>query len=198
MKILAFFDLHCRGDLLEKLVARANKPDIDVVVMGGDISIFGECLHESMKMLSNIKKPVLVLHGNHESADEMDAYCEQYKTFIFMHKNSWEKDGIIFLGYGGDGFSRTDAEFRKVAREWRNKFGGKKLVLLTHGPPYGTKVDLMPTAGHVGNKDYSKAIERLQPKLVLCGHIHETEGLKDKILKSTIINVGWKGMVLDV
>ena len=58
-------------------------------------------------------------------------------------------------------------------------------------------LDFVPEK-HVGNKDYRKFIERVNPKLVICGHIHETVGLTDKIGKTKVINPGWEGIVVEL
>jgi Icc-related predicted phosphoesterase len=77
-------------------------------------------------------------------------------------------------------------------------------ILVSHAPPYGTKIDLAPaldknlqyvTRGgyvvfeHVGSKAVRKIIEKYQPLLGLHGHIHESKGY-DKIGRTLIINPG--------
>jgi Icc-related predicted phosphoesterase len=56
-------------------------------------------------------------------------------------------------------------------------------VLLTHGPPYGAG-DRLPNHSmslnpeqRVGDEALVGAIERVRPKVVLCGHIHEDRGM---------------------
>jgi len=77
-------------------------------------------------------------------------------------------------------------------------------ILVSHAPPYGTKIDLAPaldkdlkyvTRGgqvvfeHVGSKAIRKIIEKYQPLLGLHGHIHESKGY-DKIGRTLVINPG--------
>lgn len=64
-------------------------------------------------------------------------------------------------------------------------------VLICHNPPYGT-LDKIHSGKHVGSKILRKAIEKHQPKLVLCGHIHEAKG-EAKIGKTKVINLGCCG-----
>ena len=87
--------------------------------------------------------------------------------------------------------------FRKLAREWYGTYNGQNLVLVTHGPPYGTKIDVL-NQRQVGNLDFRKFIERLKPKVVICGHLHETAGVMDEIGETKIINPGWDGMVVEL
>ena len=65
MKILAFVDLHENQTAWKKVKEKAK--DVDVVVCAGDISIFEHRLSHFLKELNNLKKPVMMIHGNHES-----------------------------------------------------------------------------------------------------------------------------------
>ncbi len=103
----------------------------------------------------------------------------------------------MFLGYGGGGFAMEDPLFRKIAREWYGHYNGRKIVLVTHGPPFSTTLDLLGER-HVGNRDYRKFIERIKPKLVIAGHLHETAGKTDMIGKTRLVNPGWEGMVIEL
>ncbi len=49
-------------------------------------------------------------------------------------------------------------------------------VLLTHGPPLGVG-DMTAHRRAVGCEELLKAVERIQPKLHVFGHIHEGAGL---------------------
>jgi Icc-related predicted phosphoesterase len=76
---------------------------------------------------------------------------------------------------------------------------GKTDILLTHIPPYGfldkvtSKFAPNDWQGkHAGSKAILDYIKRYQPKLVLCGHIHEAKG-KVKIGKTKIYNLGCCG-----
>ncbi|HLC71262.1 MAG TPA: metallophosphoesterase [Candidatus Nanoarchaeia archaeon] len=198
MKILAFTDLHADKKLLHDLVLRAKKKDVDLVVCCGDFTIFGRGMRLVLEGLESIGKPIYLIPGNHE---EKKGLLEQ-SLEGFSHCHSLhEKDAVvgdyIFLGYGGGGFAQEDAAFRAIARKWYGKYNGKKIVFITHGPPYGTKLDLLPM-GHVGHKDYHKFIERIKPKVAISGHLHETVGAVDVIGKTKLVNPGWDGMVIEL
>ena len=56
MKILCFVDLHGDKSLLKKLIKRAKKDDIDLVVMAGDLTVFETGLRYFLRKLNDIKK----------------------------------------------------------------------------------------------------------------------------------------------
>ena len=62
-------------------------------------------------------------------------------------------------------------------------------VLCPHAPPYGTKCDRLRTGEHVGSAALRALIDREQPDLVLCGHIHESRAI-DEIGPTTVVNPG--------
>ena len=43
-----------------------------------------------------------------------------------------------------------------------------------------------------------KAINQFKPDLFISGHIHEAEGLSEKIGKTKVISVGKKGKIIEI
>ena len=123
--------------------------------------------------------------------------CEKYKNLIYFHKKFYEKENVVFAGYGGGGFALEDKKFEKFARKIKKKREGKKLILVLHGPPYGNKTDMI-LGQHAGNKSYTEFIKQEKPMIVICGHLHENEGVQDKIGKSLIVNVGPEGKFFEI
>lgn len=197
MKFLTFVDLHEDKAVLRELVKRASKDDIDFIVCAGDISTFGRGMKFILRQFDKIGKKFYIIPGNHESPKELNEALTEFSNCIGFHCNTFTKGDYIFLGYGTDGFSLEDPEFRKVARNWYSKYKDKKIILVTHGPPFGTNLDIIEEK-HVGNKDYRKFIERIKPKIVIAGHLHETAGAMDTIDKTKLVNPGWEGMVIEL
>lgn len=199
MKFLAFSDIHENFDLLKKLIARSKKDDIDFVIVAGDFTEFERNMRSIFKYLQTIGKPVYVIPGNHEEGDAYKEMIKEYPGCINVDRSALELDEYVLLSYGGDGFSLEDPEFRNLSREWYGKYKEKKVILLLHGPPARTKLDYLEhLKRHVGNRDYRKFIERMQPKLVICGHLHETAGMIDEIGTSKIVSPQWEGMVIEM
>lgn len=197
MKFLAFVDVHLDVAAVKALAARAQKADIDFLLCAGDLSQFGKGFREALEVFSTCQKPFYMIPGNHETDALLTEAENTFSFFHNLHRKAVQIGSYIFLGYGEGGFALEDPAFRKLAREWYGMYNGQSLVLVTHGPPYGTKIDRLNDR-QVGNHDFRKFIERLKPKVVICGHLHETAGVVDEIGETKVINPGWDGMVVEL
>jgi Icc-related predicted phosphoesterase len=62
-------------------------------------------------------------------------------------------------------------------------------IFCPHAPPMDTACDRLRSGEHVGSAVIRTFVEREQPELVLCGHIHESRGV-DEIGRSRVVNPG--------
>ncbi len=198
MKFLVFTDVHEDKKMIDSLLKRASEDDIDFIICCGDFSEFGRGMKNILTKFDNLGKKMYVLPGNHEEpVSEFLTILSKFDNCINFHEQDFEIDGYVFLGHGAGGFAQQDPEFRVLARKWYGKYKGKKIVFVTHMPPYNTKLDKLEM-GHVGHIDYRKFIERITPKLAISGHLHETVDISQKIGKVQYINPGWKGKVIEL
>ena len=201
MKILAFTDIH--GSLLAlrriEQKVKAQKPDL--LICAGDISIFEHGIVGIMRRLNKLNKKIIIVHGNHEDASTFRRCSNLFKNIIFIHKNYFTKNSTLFLGYGGGGFSVVDREFDKISKtKFKKIINGnkdKKIILVTHAPPYRTKLDKL-IQGHCGNKSIRNFVEKNKIDLLICGHLHENFGKEDRIKKTKVINPGPFGKIIKV
>jgi hypothetical protein len=193
--LLAFVDTHGDMEALRKLKKKAVKAEL--VLCAGDLTIFENHLRAMLKEINSFDKPVLIIHGNHEAENHLKEECKKHSNLIFLHEGFYEKDNIVFAGFGGGGFSMRDDKFDRFAERIRKKREGKQLVLLLHAPPYGNNTDRIMHE-HAGNKSYRDFIRQEKPLLVVCGHLHENEGAQDKIGKTLIINPGPEGKLIEI
>ena len=200
MKILAFTDLHLSSIAFKKIKEKVKKQKPDLLICAGDITIFEHGLEFILNKLNKIKKKILIIHGNHETYTVLRKLCKKYKNLIFIHKKYYKQDNHIFFGYGGSGFAliepgfyKTGEKFQKIIR--KNK--DKKIIFITHAPPYGTKLDLI-VGSHCGNKTFRNFVSRNKIDLYICGHLHENFGKKDHIKRTHILNPGPYGKIIKI
>jgi hypothetical protein len=65
----------------------------------------------------------------------------------------------------------------------------KKLIVLSHTPPFGTKVDLAYLNSHIGSRSVRRFVDEKKPFAVFCGHVHEAAGI-DYIGETLVVNPG--------
>lgn len=199
MKILAFADVHGNRRILYKLVENTKLHKPDFLVCAGDISNFGWGLEKLIRNL-DLGIPILVVHGNHETLEEIAQLSKKFEFLINLHGGVFEKEQILFMGCGGGGFALEHEEFEKMRgffeREIKNH--QKKSVLITHIPPRDTRLDEVSFGHHIGDEAVREFIEKNQPDLLICGHVHECAGRSDQIGKTIIINPGPGGKIIEI
>ncbi|MBW2968835.1 metallophosphoesterase family protein [Candidatus Woesearchaeota archaeon] len=192
MKILSFTDTHENLTALRRIEKQASKAD--VLVCAGDITIFETHIDAMMKRLGKIKKPILIIPGNHETPAVLRKYCSFYKNMRFIHNKLYKFQEYYFLGWGGGGFSQIEKEFEKLIK--KTNIHGKKVILVTHAPPYNTKLDVI-SKKHYGSKSITRYIQKNKNIILhICGHFHENQGRQDKINQTKIINPGPAGEII--
>jgi len=199
MKLLAFTDTHGSLLALRRIEQKVKTQKPDLLVCAGDVSIFEHGIFGIMRRLNKLDKKIIIIHGNHEDDSTFRKLAKIFKNVIFIHKNHFIEGNVLFLGYGGGGFSVVDKEFENIAK---NKFKkiiqknkGKKIILVTHAPPYKTKLDKL-VQGHCGNKSIRNFAEKNKIDFLVCGHLHENFGKEDKIKKTKVINPGPFGKII--
>src|SRR3989344_2532192 len=66
MKLLVFTDTHNSRKALKNVAALCRKQEPDAIVCCGDISIFEMNLGKTIRFLAGLKKPLIIVNGNHE------------------------------------------------------------------------------------------------------------------------------------
>ena len=193
MKILAFSDVHGDLNYLREVYKKSKKENPDIIICAGDLLNFWRYSSKIKKMLESLDKLTLLIHGNHEDPKLIDRLCS--KNILNIHKKIFTFNEYNFFGYGGGGFEQEDKEFEININKIKDKLND--WILITHAPPFNTNLDLIYDY-HVGSKSIRKIIERFQPLINICGHLHENFGIKDNINKTKIINPGPLGEILKI
>jgi Icc-related predicted phosphoesterase len=194
VKLLAFSDLHRDVEQARLLVESARAAD--VVIAAGDFASIHKGLEETIEPLRSIDKATLLVPGNNETEDALREACEGWEAATVLHGQATELDGVSFFGLGaGVPVTPWDWSFDLTEEEAEAKLAGcpEGGVLVVHSPPKGY-VD----GRNLGSEAVLRAIERAQPQLALCGHIHECWGEEATIGRTRVINLGPEGTLVDV
>lgn len=196
MKILAFVDLHGNLTNLKKLEAAAKRENPDVVICAGDFTLFENHIEQILNRISCLGKRILIIHGNHETEAVLRKLCSYYENIHYLHKRMFLIDDYLFVGFGGGGFEAVDSGLEKYSDSIKDRIKDKKVILVTHAPPYKTKLDLLGRE-HCGNKSITNFIRQNKNiVLLICGHFHETWKAEDRIGNAFVINPGPSGKVI--
>jgi len=198
MRILAFSDLHCDLDQAARLTEMSA--EADVVIGAGDFASIHERLEETIDALSGITTPTVLVPGNNERLDALQEAAASWDAAVVLHGNSTEIGGQTFYGLGG-GIPVTpwswsyDLEETEAEAKLADLTGDA--VLVVHSPPKN-HCDAAGDGLHLGSTAIAAAIERAQPKLAVCGHIHESWGERSNIGDTEVANLGPSGTYFEV
>lgn len=196
MKILFFTDTHSSKRMVKKIIDKSKK--VDFLVCLGDISFFEQGLKLILQDLDKIGKKIIMLPGNHEDEITLQKLCEKTKNIIYMHEMILEIGDVLFVSYGSGGFLIEDTRFDEFINEHKLEImNAKKVVLLTHQPPFNTKLDLI-YGKPVGNMNIKDFIVEYKPILAVSGHLHDNFNKKEKIGNTLVINPGPYGKIINV
>lgn len=197
MRVLAFSDLHCDQEQARRLVSLSRQADL--VLCLGDLANVHQGLRPMIEILQEFSCPCLLVPGNNETDEELREACRGWSKAQVLHGESTEIGGIRFFGLGGGipvtpwswSFDLTENQAREILK---NCPAG--CVLLVHSPPKG-HVD-QSGERHLGSEAILEAIQRKNPFLVLCGHIHESWGKESQVGLTQIRNLGTSGTWLEL
>lgn len=175
--------------------------EADAVVVCGDVSNFGYGLREVCEVLSGFEGEVVVVPGNCDLPRQVEDVCEEF-GFTYAHGRLVKVGDVKVAGVGGSTRTPFATPFELSEDEIAGLLSGfsgiDDLVLATHCPPHGTKVDKVFSGMHVGSKAIREFIERERPPLCLCGHVHERGGEEDRLGETRIVNVARRGSLLEL
>lgn len=193
MRILAFSDLH--RDLGQAALLVELSTGADVVIGAGDFASIHDGLAETIDALAAIEVPTVLVPGNNETEDALREAAASWSAATVLHGEGTEIDGVSFFGLGAGvpitpwnwsfDLSEADAAELLVGCPERG-------VLVIHSPPHG-HVDSSRTGDHLGSTAILATIEAKQPRLAVCGHIHESWGERSEIGRTDVANLGPKG-----
>lgn len=198
LKILATSDLH--GDIraVRRLAERAYRENVDLVVIAGDITQFDSDSENMIGPFLEKKRKVLFVPGNHDSPATAEFLAEKYGITNLQHYPVTYK-GVGFFGCGGANIGLNQLSEKEMSIYLKKGFASvkdtEKKIMITHLHPEGTTIEKM---SFPGSSSIRKAIEDFQPDIHICGHIHEAEGIEEKVGKTKVFCVGSQGKIIEI
>ncbi len=196
MKLLVVSDFHGSIEAAHKTAAKTKETQADVIVVCGDVTHFGSVkdAERILAPLTTLELPVFFVAGNCDPAQLAEA---QVSGAINLHEQCHRLDTVSFMGLGAAPSSRfyswfemTEAKIMNALMQTADRCPeSRSLVVVSHTPPKGTKVDRAFSKIHAGSASLRAFIEKRKPTIVFCGHIHEAKGV-DRISDTIIINPG--------
>ena len=199
MKILAFGDIHGDTKLAKELSEEADKQNVDYVIICGDLAGLEGSLSN---LIGLFNKSILIVPGNHENDSMIDFLSKRYKALNLTHYPLISMDNKIgFFGNGAvniGAFGSSEIEiFSELKESFEKIKNADRKIMVTHTHPSGTLIskftNLIP-----GSTAVRRAIDELNPDLVLCSHVHEAEGIEEEINNTKIISIGRKGKIIEL
>ena len=184
--------------------------DVDVLVGAGDfanvrhgIEITIDILRQTRKMTTSTGSVQAVfVPGNSESVEELQAACGGWPEAHVLHGNHVKINGVTFYGLGGGipitPFGSWSYDFSEAeATELLKNAPANCDVLVSHSPPFGA-VDVDSSGRKLGSTAVRQFIDRVQPKLVVCGHIHASAGERVDLGETAVVNAGPGGYIFNL
>jgi hypothetical protein len=205
MKIIAVGDIHMAPEYLEKI---PGIEESDLVLLNGDLTNYGgkQEVRQVLNRALAVNPRCLAQFGNLDKP-EVNTYLEDLG--INLHGQArLVDDRVCLVGIGGSNFTpfSTPSEFSEAEISTLAKAVYRQgmeyvslaeplykrkipILLISHTPPYNTRLDRIRSGKHVGSTAIRNLIETYQPALCVAGHIHEAKGT-DAIENCPIVNPG--------
>jgi uncharacterized protein len=193
VRIIAFSDVHSRFDQVASALRRAGPAD--AVIVAGDITQFGTPADVDRAMaLWRPLAPVLMAVAGNLDSPEIERHLEDIG--VSLNARCRQVGDVAFLGCSaspisiGTPYEIPEENIAERLRRASEQCSGNVpvQVLVTHAPPQGV-LDRTTTGVHAGSESVRHFVQREQPLLVICGHIHEAYG-QDWLGETLMVNCG--------
>jgi len=195
-KILAAGDFHGSSATAKRLANKAEKEKVDLVILTGDITGIVET-EDLLKPFKQKNQKVVFVPGNWDESTTAKTLSKLYGVKnIGEHYVKYGNVGIFGIGSPDWQLNLNEEKtFKKLKQDFDKIKNLEKKIMVSHIHAAETLSEL---SGFEGSQALKKAIKEFQPNLFISGHIHEAEGLSEKIGKTKVISVGKKGKIIEI
>jgi Icc-related predicted phosphoesterase len=177
MKICTLADTHGRH-------RRLTIPDCDLILFAGDMSNIGEegIIEDFNEWIGELGIPTIAIAGNHDLT--LERYPVETAALLtnmtYLRDEATEFEGLKIYGspmarkIGGWAFGYKGVT---EAMHYWNQIPENTDILLIHGPPEGILDKGGYEMEHLGCPYLLARIGVVKPRLVVYGHIHESNGI---------------------
>ena len=194
MRIAYVVDVHDRFEAVPEALAGVGP--LDVLLVGGDLTTFGSPAdaERAIELWRPLASRLLAVAGNMDSP----AIDERLAALgVSFDGRGTVIDDVGFAGVSAAPLSPLHTPYELSEDELRRRCEtglgevrrARIRIFCPHAPPFDTACDRLRSGEHVGSSAVRQVVEREQPDLVLCGHIHESRGA-DEIGTSRVVNPG--------
>ena len=196
MKIVAASDLHLDSTCRAAFLRQAETADL--AILAGDLAQRRQGLTDFVEPFEAIAGKLVMVAGNNESLDELRAAT----SATVLHGETANRDGVAVAGIGGaippihvPTFQSYNIE--EDAAEALLDQIHEADILISHSPPHGIG-DVFDGHISMGSAAVRRAAERLRPKLLLCGHVHDCWGTRDMLGETRVANLGPVPVIFEI
>jgi len=196
LRILVLSDFHGRKEAFLEAADKAKRLGAEIIVICGDITHFApaEQAQALLYPFTELNLPILYVPGNCDLPSLLETRIEGTHN---IHGSCVRIDNLVFIGVGGSPSSPLntplefpDHELSAILQKGLAKCSVHEgLILVSHTPPFKTKVDLASNGEHIGSESVKHFVEEKKPLAVFCGHVHEARGI-DNLGDTVILNPG--------
>ena len=194
MRIAYVVDVHDRFDAVGEALEALG--EVDVLLVGGDLTNLGTAddAERAIELWRPLAPQLFALAGNMVSP----AIDERLVDLgVSLDGRGVVVEGVGFAGVSAAPLSPLHTPYELPEEELRRRAesgldairDAQVRIFCPHAPPRDTTCDLLRSGEHVGSVAVRALVDREQPDVVLCGHIHEARGT-DKIGSTRVVNPG--------
>ncbi len=200
MKILATGDFHGDTRKAQRMADKALEEDVDVILLCGDLLNSDKPAEGMIAPFVKTGKEILFVTGNHDNMSNNEAWEKLY-GIKSLHATGFKRKELGIFGASGANcgvhqFTETELfNYFKLGHEKIKDL--KKKIMVSHIHPAGSTGERL-SSFIKGSAGVTKALYELKPDILVCCHVHEAEGLEEKMGNTRVINTGSKGKIIEV
>jgi len=189
MRLLALADIHNNRKVIGKLQMILEQK-WDWILIAGDITNRGPASFAKELVEIALPENTLIVHGNMDTNEVIKVFEDKG---VSVHCKKIVIGEYNVIGFGGSNYTpaNTPTEYsEEEIEDGLNKLEiDSRTILITHAPPFNSGLDKVSSGLNVGSRAIRNIIDKKQPCLNICAHIHEQEG-KRVINKTLVVKLG--------